>query len=276
MAKSKKRTIGIVGYGSAGQRYASLLGRLGNEIDVYDPRVSPDLDWFLGQRHEAWVIACPAAYHLEWIQRAADRGMNMLIEKPLVAQADVRALPLVKRSQLGPVVMVGYNWVNHGGIHEIAENHFDPDSVVIRLTTNMKTWPGWTRGSYGLPIFECSHELAILRMWFGRLTIESVLGEPSLGVVDGTSEGGTRWAFVWNAVEENTKNHGRRWIINRRDEYHIPPHGAELDMSYEITANIFNDSLIDGEQHRLGYTFDMAAEVAELCNEIAEKQCELV
>jgi predicted dehydrogenase len=105
--------VGVVGYGSIGKRHATNLKAMGHEVVVYDP--AHDIS---GIRRETQiyetcknvVIATPSRVHWGCIRAAAERGCNMLIEKP-IATGDVMGLQasLDLAASNGAVVLMGNN-----------------------------------------------------------------------------------------------------------------------------------------------------------------------
>lgn len=105
--------VGVVGYGSIGQRHANNLRGMGHDVRVYDPLVITK-DFRL-ERHlydsdvEAVVIATPSNVHEGPLRACIERGKHVFIEKPI--STDIGALPALLQAadDKGLVVMMGNN-----------------------------------------------------------------------------------------------------------------------------------------------------------------------
>src|SRR6266446_2155503 len=77
--------IGILGYGSIGQRHASNLLKLGHQVYIYDP-VDPQTVFSARElviKHaDAIVVASPSKNHAEDMMDAVNAGNHVLVEKP--------------------------------------------------------------------------------------------------------------------------------------------------------------------------------------------------
>src|SRR6266446_3673187 len=77
--------IGILGYGSIGQRHASNLLKLGHQVYIYDP-VDPQTVFSARElviKHaDAIVVASPSKNHAEDMIDAVNAGNHVLVEKP--------------------------------------------------------------------------------------------------------------------------------------------------------------------------------------------------
>lgn len=113
--------IGVVGYGSIGQRHANNLRGLGHDVRVYDPTIVGGSD-FKREVHlyesdvEAVVIATPTPFHEGPLRACIERGKHVLIEKPI--STGVGALPqlLDEADKKSLVVMMGNNLRFHPAI----------------------------------------------------------------------------------------------------------------------------------------------------------------
>lgn len=105
--------IGVVGYGSIGQRHANNLRGMGHDVRVYDPLVITkdfrrEADLY-DSDVEAVVIATPSNCHEGPLRACIERGKHVLIEKPI--STSIGALPelLHAADDKGLVVMMGNN-----------------------------------------------------------------------------------------------------------------------------------------------------------------------
>lgn len=106
--------IGVVGYGSIGQRHANNLRRLGHDVKVYDPIHGKGND-FKFERElyesdvEAVVIATPSPYHEGPLRACVERGKHVLIEKPISTSIGMLPQLLDDAAAKNLVVMTGNN-----------------------------------------------------------------------------------------------------------------------------------------------------------------------
>jgi predicted dehydrogenase len=104
--------IGIVGYGSIGQRHADSARKLGHEVRIYDPAATSDFRFerqLYDSDVEAVVICTPSMFHEGPFRACVERRKHVLIEKPI--STAVGALPELLRvaAEKNLVVMMGNN-----------------------------------------------------------------------------------------------------------------------------------------------------------------------
>ena len=105
--------IGILGYGSIGQRHVGNLRKLGHQIAIYDPDFEGTmvrekvLEW-----GEAFVIASPTSEHAKDIVDIR-RDCHIFCEKPIANK--------ISTETLTRVTMVGYNLRFHPSILKARE-----------------------------------------------------------------------------------------------------------------------------------------------------------
>lgn len=106
--------VGIVGYGSIGQKHARNLRKLGHEIAFYDP-VDGGSAYKL-ERHiyddkaiDAIVVSTPSMYHEGPLRAAIERGKHVLIEKPISTSVGMLPTLLDAAKEKKLVVMMGNN-----------------------------------------------------------------------------------------------------------------------------------------------------------------------
>lgn len=275
--------IGLIGYGSAGRRHARNIRQLRPDAQVYvlDPNVtvedgtpgivSVDAEsfWQAGATSlEALVIASPMETHLKHLGYADELRLPVLCEKPVCWPGQIESAAAIINRLLG---MTGYNWLWHPGVQRMQRACRAPRFIRVVARTNMAEWPG---AAYGPPLWECSHELSVLRSWLGELEVTAA-GRRSAragGVACGRAQG-CAWEFQWRTRE--AEGHGRTWEVQDDDtrepgsfkRFGFPPYGSELDDSYRLMMADFlwlakgvdvmeNCSLADG------------LAVARLCQEI--------
>ncbi len=103
--------VGIVGYGSIGQRHAANATSLGHQVVVYDPAQRRDVGFerIIYDTCDAVVIATPTWVHIAGIRACAERGRHMLVEKPIAKTTkDLRQM-LDWAAAKNLTVMIGNN-----------------------------------------------------------------------------------------------------------------------------------------------------------------------
>ena len=115
--------IGVVGYGSIGQRHAANIEKLGHKPIVYDPRFRRDvkLEHHLYDSDvTAIVVATPSVIHESALRASVERGKHVLVEKPLsVAIGQAPELLQVAREK-GLLVVMGNNLRFHPCVQKAA------------------------------------------------------------------------------------------------------------------------------------------------------------
>jgi len=116
--------IGVVGYGSIGQRHAGNARKLGHEVFVYDPVSAASDVRFEREIYEecdAVVVASPTMFHEQALRGCIERGKHVLVEKPIAAA--VGALPklLQAADEKGLVVMMGNNLRLHPCVQQVKQ-----------------------------------------------------------------------------------------------------------------------------------------------------------
>lgn len=114
--------IGIVGYGSIGQRHANNLRGMGHDVRIYDPlvitkdfRLERDL---YDSDVEAVVIATPSNCHEGPLRACIERGKHVLIEKPISTSIGMLSDLLQAADEKGLVVMMGNNLRFHPAVEQ--------------------------------------------------------------------------------------------------------------------------------------------------------------
>lgn len=108
--------IGIAGLGSIGRRHAAVALRAGHEVVAFDPAGAGEEAWATAPSFEALldsgltavVLASPDALHARQAVAALERGVPVLIEKPLASSvAEGREIAAAAAAS-GAVALVGY------------------------------------------------------------------------------------------------------------------------------------------------------------------------
>ena len=112
---------GVAGVGHLGFHHARLLRGLAHEVTVFDTdperlaRVSAELGVTparsldeLMDSVDAMVVACPTVGHHQVARRALERGIPVLVEKPVAARTDEAADLVALAAEKGLVLAVGH------------------------------------------------------------------------------------------------------------------------------------------------------------------------
>lgn len=186
--------VAVFGYGSMGRRRADILASLGHEVWVCDPvrpggveehvnapfgvvpphtwwTSDPDLLWRVSA-HEAVVICTPAHLHADLLWQCVDRGLPVLVEKPLATSVSALVHPDVnQQGAMKSVVRVGYQMRHLPGVstlrHHIANTVGEVVTARFVTGSNLATWPG---SSYADALLECSHEIDMALHLLGPAT----------------------------------------------------------------------------------------------------------
>ncbi|MDO8210330.1 Gfo/Idh/MocA family protein [Conexibacter sp. CPCC 206217] len=109
--------IGIAGLGSIGRRHAAAAVRAGHEVVAFDPAPAGGGDpWvavasfgaLLDSAPTALVVATPDALHAQQAVAALERGIPVLVEKPLAASLDEALAIAAAARRSGTPALVGY------------------------------------------------------------------------------------------------------------------------------------------------------------------------
>lgn len=197
----------VVGYGSIGQRHLRIARSLLPDADIRVMRHRPcesspelangcmsSIAEAIAFAPQAAVIANPATLHVQMARPLAERGVHLLIEKPLADTPHaVGDLPTICRTQ-GAVLMTAYNLrfapslqrfrdeVQNGRIGKVI-------SVRCEIGQYLPSWrPGSdyregvsaSRRLGGGALLELSHEIDYLRWIFGDVAVvNAVLSQQS-------------------------------------------------------------------------------------------------
>jgi predicted dehydrogenase len=113
--------IGVVGYGSIGQRHAANALKLSHDVLVYDPLLRRDvgLERLIYDMCDAVVIATPSPYHEGPLRACIERGKHALIEKPISTSIGMLPALLKAAEEKKLVIMMGNNLRFHPCIAEV-------------------------------------------------------------------------------------------------------------------------------------------------------------
>lgn len=188
--------VTVYGFGSMGRRHVMHARRLGHAVRVHDPACGLGEPGEAGEAlalsdAEACVIAAPAAAHARLLDMAMERGLPVLVEKPLAVNA-TQARYVLQRHGADARTMVGYNLRFHPHTMEmkayLQRGAAGPlVGADFHVLTNGDTWPG---RSYADALLECSHEID-LATW--------LLGPASVATAESRKDG-REWV-LWLAHE---------------------------------------------------------------------------
>ena len=202
----------IVGHGSIGRRHLRLARALLPDAVIYVMRHQPcestpefadgclsSIEEALAFGPQAAVIANPASLHVDVAQPLAERGVHLLIEKPLADAPAAAPLLLATCKQQGVVLMTAYNLRFSPSLQRFRnEVRAGRIGKIISVRCEIGQYlPSWRPGSDyrqsvsassalgGGALLELSHEIDYLRWIFGEVdTINAVLAHQSSLEID--------------------------------------------------------------------------------------------
>ena len=190
--------IGIIGLGSIGRRHLRLVKELQPELNIIAVRsgmgkkveeekllkaVVHSLDEAIDYGIEAAIIATPAVYHIQQAIYLMEKGVHVLIEKPLSHSLDnVNELLRVKK-KYKVVGLVGYCLhYNSGALKFFDIINNKKIGQILHVQVDCGSYlPDWRKGmDYresvsakaelgGGVLLELSHELDYIRWFFGEM-----------------------------------------------------------------------------------------------------------
>ena len=109
----------IVGLGSIGKRHQENLGKVCPSSEISVHHHDEDIDKALSQGYDAVFITNPTSEHIPIALKAAEKGSNLFIEKPVSHNLDGadELLRIVKEKNL--IAAVGFNMRFHPAIEEM-------------------------------------------------------------------------------------------------------------------------------------------------------------
>ena len=205
--------VGVVGYGSIGQRHVHNLRTLGHDVKFYDPGAgkmsSVHFEREIYEQCDAVVIATPSWVHTGCIRACAERGRHMLVEKPISTSDHGLQALLDFAKQGGAVVMVGTNLRFHPCVQQASE-------CMRRRYVGTPLWASFTCAaksikapylSDGVILNTGAHEVDLALHLLGParvLTASARTGEYGDDIVDFVleHEGGCRSVFHIDLITE--------------------------------------------------------------------------
>jgi len=178
----------ILGLGSIGQRHARNALAMGCEVIGYDMRklfdVPPQIDWVESIRqglalHPLGVIvATPPETHYKLALSMIESGIPCLIEKPLATiWADALGIVTWAENHKVPLA-IGYQLRFHPSLRRLKAQADAGEFGTMRGASAYFSSQKWCSGTYPADfLLECSHELDMLRWFFGDPKYVETMGE---------------------------------------------------------------------------------------------------
>ena len=190
--------IGIIGLGSIGQRHLRLAKELQPKLNIIAVRsgmgkkveeekllnaVVHSLDEAIDYGIEASIIATPAVYHVKQAIELMERGIHVLIEKPLSHSLDNINELFKTQKKSKSVCLVGYCLRYDPGalkFNELLNNNKIGQILHVQIDCGSYL-PDWRKGQDyrqsvsaqaelgGGVLLELSHELHYIRWFFGNM-----------------------------------------------------------------------------------------------------------
>lgn len=188
----------VIGGGSIGKRHLGNFQKLGvSEIGIVDTRsdrrqeiaekfgitaLYESVDEALSEGYTAAVVAVPTHYHLDVAEKAVDKGLHLLIEKPISDRTERIQNLLKKAQEKSLTLMVGYTYRFWPPLQKIKELIDRGDigrlySVQITFSEYLPDWHPWEdyrswfmarKEMGGGAILDESHTLDFARWLFGE------------------------------------------------------------------------------------------------------------
>ena len=121
--------VGIIGYGSIGQRHVRNLFSLGYDNIIllrtvgtgnkYELPELTEMEKFINERLDAVILSNPTGLHAKYIDHLLSTNINILVEKPLVATMDELELIETRLMTYTGFGMTAYNMRFHPVVQEV-------------------------------------------------------------------------------------------------------------------------------------------------------------
>jgi len=157
------------------------------------------------------IIATPGRTHLDLLAAITERfpTAGVLVEKPLtdglLSLAGVDLAPAL----FTRCIAVGYNWRFHPDVDKLARHASSIVDLTLYVADDMSKWPG----NYGMPLYEYSHELDLVRVLTRDPTVTSATFSDSGYRIHGRHLHG-KWAV---RIRNGDVPKGR-WVRVRRSD----------------------------------------------------------
>ena len=252
----------ILGNGSIGRRYNSILTEKKIDTTVVDIQEFPQINEIITQPFDAVMVCTPTHLHLNHIEMCVNRGVNVFCEKPLFhiypkTRID-NLLQTVTEKNL--ITMVGCNLRFTPEVESIPENtpyikvYFGYDIRKWRPSQPLTTNYGIKASTGGGILLDAIHELDYLTSKFGEIKDISIsklkVSNITVDVEDIATgrilfENGTIADFHLNYLSENYQRYFEYLDSNhtlKKVDFHI---AGEM---YEKQVDYFLQQLSNKEQ----------------------------
>jgi predicted dehydrogenase len=123
--------VGIIGYGSIGQRHCENLVRLGvSDITLFREKGKRnqhgfkelyDKQAFLSDDYDFIILSNPTAFHFKYLESLIPRQVNLLVEKPIAATSDELDRLKILLTNYKATGMCAYNMRFHPCVKKVKE-----------------------------------------------------------------------------------------------------------------------------------------------------------
>jgi predicted dehydrogenase len=241
----------IVGCGSMGSRYYELLQDFGvptESIYVCDAPFDEDLRDDLGVEHmDLAIIASPGNFHVDQLCSIAATFPDaaILVEKPLSnGRLDDHAGKLLPEL-FSRTIAVGYNWRFHPMVQELRNLRGCIEHLTLHVADDMERWPG---KSYGMPLYEFSHELDLIRFLLKSprvAHVEFIGGEYRIHGTHKPLPGKAEPEKTWNVVIHPASS------VKRRSFEVTTNNGLRFSSDWPVDAHVIGSTYLSSVENVL-------------------------
>ena len=143
--------VGVVGVGSMGRNHARVLSDIAELVGVadadinvatelanrFDTRAFATFDELLALDMDAVVVATPTVYHYEYVSKAIDKGLSVLVEKPITPSSK-EGRKLVDMAEAAGVTLGVGLIERHNPVITAVKNAIDKNAFGDMITTSSK------------------------------------------------------------------------------------------------------------------------------------------
>jgi predicted dehydrogenase len=173
--------IGVVGYGSIGQRHAANIRWLGHECIVYDPLLQHNDVKFereIYDQADAVVIATPSNCHEAGLRACIERGKHVLVEKPISVGLGQLETLLKVADEKKLIVMMGNNLRFHPCVKDIKRSEISWSLWANFICSTTTDKPGYL--SDGVTLCTGSHEVDLALHLLGPAQVLTATGDEKM------------------------------------------------------------------------------------------------
>ncbi|MDO1559343.1 Gfo/Idh/MocA family oxidoreductase [Brevundimonas sp. 2R-24] len=184
--EDQRLRIGVAGAGVMGRNHARVASELreGRLTAVFDPDGATaqgvaeaygadaftDAEAFLSSGIEAAIVATPNRHHAELGVALLERGVHVLVEKPIAADLEGAQALIAAAERSGAVLMVGHVERFNPAVEAVKRSIADDDIISIQIT---RVGPFPPRmGEVGVVIDLAVHDIDIVRHLTGSEIVD--------------------------------------------------------------------------------------------------------